>query len=200
MVKQPVILAVLISGSGSNLQSIIDHIDQGKLNARIACVISNNPDAFGLKRAKMHNIPFYCVENSGFTDKAGFEKAILEILADKKPDLIILAGFMRILSEEFISHYNDRILNIHPSLLPKYKGLNTHARALAAGDKAHGATVHVVTADLDSGEIIVQKACQIDSHDDENTLQQKVHKIEHVIYPQAITLYTESGFQSRRFS
>ena len=196
MVKQPVILAVLISGSGSNLQSIIDHIDRGELNARIACVISNIPDVYGLKRAKKHNIPHYCVAHGNFTDKAGFEHALLDVLADKTPDLIILAGFMRILSENFISHYTDRILNIHPSLLPKYKGLDTHRRALAAGDHQHGATVHVVTPDLDSGKIILQKAGQIDTGDDECTLQQKVHKIEHIIYPQAITLYAESDFQS----
>lgn len=192
MVKQPVDLAVLISGSGSNLQSIIDHIAQGKLNARIVCVISNNPDAYGLKRAEMHNIPHFCVANREFNDKAGFEKAMLEILANKKPELIILAGFMRILSEGFISHYDSRILNIHPSLLPKYKGLNTHRRVLAAGDDKHGATVHVVTPDLDSGEIILQKACQIEANDDEHSLQQKVHKIEHNIYPQAIKQFMES--------
>ena len=196
MVKQPVRLAVLISGSGSNLQSIIDHIDQGKLNARITCVISNNAQAYGLKRAANHNIPFYAVSHTEFADKAGFENDMLKILANHNPDLIILAGFMRILSEEFISHYKNRILNIHPSLLPKYKGLNTHKRALAAGDTEHGATVHVVTADLDSGEIIIQKACRIDSNDDEKSLQQKVHKIEHVIYPQAVSRYTESDFQT----
>ena len=196
MVEKPLSLAVLISGSGSNLQSIIDHIDQGKLNASIACVISNNPGAYGLERAAKHNIPFYTVAHTEFADKAGFEQAMLDILAIKKPELIVLAGFMRILSEDFISHYENRILNIHPSLLPKYKGLNTHARALAAGDTQHGASVHVVTADLDSGEIIIQKACSIDLDDDEHSLQQKVHKIEHVIYPQAIALYSNSGFKA----
>lgn len=200
MDSQPVTLAVLISGSGSNLQSIIDHIEQGKLSARIACVISNNPGAYGLKRAAKYNIPIYSVAHTDFTDKPGFENAVLEILADKTPDLIILAGFMRILSEEFISHYQDRILNIHPSLLPKYKGLNTHKRVLAAGDNEHGATVHVVTPDLDSGQVVVQKACRIEPQDDEHTLQEKVHKIEHVIYPQAIKLYTQSGFQPGKFS
>ena len=200
MDNQPVTLSVLISGSGSNLQSIIDHISEGKLNANIACVISNIPDAYGLERAKIHNIPAYCVPHSAFSNKTDFEHAMLEILTVSKPDLIILAGFMRILSEAFISHYENRILNIHPSLLPKYKGLNTHKRALAANDKRHGASVHVVTPDLDSGEIIIQDSCQIDSNDDENTLQQKVHKIEHVIYPQAIKLYTDSGFQPQRFS
>ena len=195
MAEQSVILAVLISGSGSNLQSIFDHIDQDRLNARIACVISNNPDAYGLKRAEIHKIPYYSVPHTAFADKGDFEKAILEVLAGYNPDLIILAGFMRILSEEFIHHYKNRILNIHPSLLPKYKGLNTHKRVLAAGDKQHGATVHVVTPDLDSGEIIIQQACRIDSDDDESSLQQKVHEIDHVIYPQAIEIYTESGFK-----
>ena len=200
MDNNPVVLAVLISGSGSNLQSIIDHIDQGKLNARIACVISNKPQAFGLKRAQKHNIPAYSIPHCDYADKDDFESAILEKLDESEPDLIILAGFMRILSEKFISHYQDRILNIHPSLLPKYKGLDTHRRALAAGDKEHGATVHVVTADLDSGEIIIQNRCLIAPDDDENDLQQKVHKLEHRIYPQAISLYTESDFQPCRFS
>ena len=196
MDKKPVVLAVLISGSGSNLQSIIDHIDQNKLNARIACVISNIPQAYGLKRAEKHDIPAYCVPHSEFAGNSDFEKALLEKLNASKPDLIILAGFMRILSEAFISHYKGKILNIHPSLLPKYKGLNTHKRALIAGEKEHGATVHVVTADLDSGDIIIQSRCQIDPDDNENDLQQKVLKLEHIIYPQAISLYADSGFKT----
>lgn len=194
MIDNPVTLAVLISGNGSNLQSIIDHIEQGQLNARIACVISNKPCAYGLKRAEKHHIPGYCVSHLDYTKRADFEQAMLDVLQEHKPDLIILAGFMRILSHIFIDQYKDRILNIHPSLLPKYKGLNTHRRALAAGDTHHGASVHVVTPDLDSGEIILQGTCPIDTDDNEQSLQQKIHQIEHVIYPRAIASYTQSGF------
>ena len=190
MLDNAVNLAVFISGSGSNLQSIIDHIEQGKLNAKIQCVISNIEGAYGLERAARHEIPFFTLPHSNFIDRSAFENAIIEILADKSVDLIVLAGFMRILSHTFIDHYPQRILNIHPSLLPKYKGLNTHARVLAAGDKHHGASVHVVTSELDSGEIIIQDRIVVEPEDNEDTLQQKIHRIEHIIYPQAISQYS----------
>ncbi len=184
-------LAVLISGNGSNLQSIIDQIELGQLDAQIVCVISNKADAYGLQRAENHNIPFYAIEDPSFSSKAEFEEALTDTLNLHHPDLIILAGFMRILSAEFVTQFAGRILNIHPSLLPKYKGLDTHARVLAAGDSRHGATVHVVTEELDSGEIIIQSSCDVDSSDDIKSLQQKVHRIEHVIYPQAIHEYSK---------
>ena len=188
----PVIkLAVLISGNGSNLQSIIDQIQIGKLDAQIVCVISNQADAYGLQRANEHNIPAHAVEHSSFKSKTEFETALLEALKPYQPELIILAGFMRILSANFVSHYSDRILNIHPSLLPKYKGLDTHARALEAGDQRHGATVHLVTRELDSGEILIQDSCEVSCDDEIESLQQKVHQIEHVIYPQAIRQYAK---------
>ena len=184
-------LAVLISGNGSNLQSIIDQISNGQLAAQITCVISNNTNAYGLERARKHKIPAYAIEHTQFESKAEFEKEILAVLNDYQPDLLILAGFMRILSPDFVAEFPDRILNIHPSLLPKYKGLNTHQRVLEAGDQEHGATVHVVTSELDSGKIIIQDRCKVNADDDIESLQQKVHRIEHVIYPQAIREYTQ---------
>jgi len=184
-------LAILISGNGSNLQSIIDQIDAGKLDATIVCVISNNNSAYGLQRAQKHNIPYHAIDDSDFNSKVEFEQALLKTLGLYQLDLVILAGFMRILSAEFVAHFPSRILNIHPSLLPKYKGLNTHARVLTAGDCEHGATVHLVTEELDSGKILIQDSCTVDADDDERSLQQKVHQIEHVIYPQAIREYAQ---------
>ena len=184
-------LAVLISGNGSNLQSIIDQIESNRLAAEIACVISNKAQAYGLQRAKKHNIPAHTVEHVKFGSKTEFEQKILTILNQYQPDLIILAGFMRILSPGFVAEFQGRILNIHPSLLPKYKGLDTHQRVLEAGDQEHGATVHVVTSELDSGEIIIQDKCLVDAEDNVESLQQKVHQIEHLIYPQAIRQYSQ---------
>ncbi len=184
-------LAVLISGNGSNLQSIIDQIENGQLAAQIVCVISNKAGAYGLQRAQNHNIPAHTIEHTKFNSKIEFEQRILAVLNQYQPDLIILAGFMRILSPDFVAEFPDRILNIHPSLLPKYKGLDTHRRVLEAGDQKHGATVHIVTSELDSGEIIIQDSCQIEADDDINSLQQKIHMIEHIIYPQAIRQYSQ---------
>jgi len=193
-------LAVLVSGNGSNLQSIIDHIDDGRLDARVSCVISNNPDAFGLERARRRHIPAHCINHREFATRQDFEQALLNMLTHFHPDLIILAGFMRILSADFVEHYRDRILNIHPSLLPRHKGLDTHARVLAAGDARHGATVHVVTPELDSGAIVIQRGFEIGADDTVESLMTKIHGIEHEIYPQAISQYAESGFESGQFS
>ena len=177
-------VVVLISGSGSNLQAFIDHTEE--LNIRIKGVISNKPDAFGLERAKKANIPAIVLAHDKFESRTAFDAALTKEIDQLKPELIILAGFMRILSEEFVNHFADKIVNIHPSLLPKYKGLNTHQRALDAQDKFHGASVHLVTPELDDGPVIIQGRLEIKDDDTIETLQKRIHFIEHKIYPQAV--------------
>ena len=151
-------IVVLISGSGSNLQSIIDNAND--IGIKIECVISNKADAFGLQRAKKANIPTKIINHTQFTRREDFDQYILQTIKIINPELVILAGFMRILSENFIDAFAGKILNIHPALLPKYKGLNTHQRAIDAGEEFAGASVHFVANELDSGEVILQKHCQ----------------------------------------
>ena len=177
-------IVVLISGSGSNLQAFIDQADD--LNINIKAVISNKADAYGIERAKQANIATLVLPHKNFDSREAFDHALQAEIDKIKPDLIILAGFMRILSAEFVNHFANKILNIHPSLLPKYKGLNTHQRAIEANDRYHGASVHVVTAELDDGPVIIQGRLKISSEDTADTLQQKIHAIEHKIYPQAV--------------
>ena len=177
-------IVVLISGSGSNLQAFIDQADG--LNINIKAVISNKADAYGIERAKQANIAALVLPHKNFDSREAFDHALQAEIDKIKPDLIILAGFMRILSAEFVNHFANKILNIHPSLLPKYKGLNTHQRAIEANDRYHGASVHVVTAELDDGPVIIQGRLKISSEDTADTLQQKIHAIEHKIYPQAV--------------
>ncbi len=179
-------IVVLISGSGSNLQAIMDAIDAGQINGRIAAVLSNKADAYGLERAQKANIPALILKHTEFDDRESFDQAMIEKIDHYQPDLIILAGFMRILTAEFVRHYQGRMLNIHPSLLPKYKGLHTHKRAIEAGDLYHGCTVHFVTEELDGGPLAVQGKVSIDMDDNEDSLQQKVHAVEHKIYPLAV--------------
>ena len=179
-------IVVLISGSGSNLQAIMDAIDAGQINGRIEAVLSNKADAFGLERARKAQIPAWVLQHTDYASREAFDEAMMAQIDHYQPDLIILAGFMRILSAGFVRHYQGRMLNIHPSLLPKYKGLHTHQRALEAGDKEHGCTVHFVTEELDGGPLAVQGKVSIAMDDSAETLQQKVHKIEHKIYPLAV--------------
>ncbi|MDO6513471.1 phosphoribosylglycinamide formyltransferase [Neptuniibacter sp. 2_MG-2023] len=182
-------IVVLISGSGSNLQAIMDAIDTGQINGRIEAVLSNKAEAFGLQRAQNANIPAITLKHTDFEDRLSFDQAMIKEIDQYQPDLIVLAGFMRILTPEFVRHYQGRMLNIHPSLLPKYKGLHTHKRAIEAGDKEHGCTVHFVTEELDGGPLAVQGKVSVTMDDNEESLQQKVHAIEHVIYPLAVELY-----------
>ena len=179
-------IVILISGSGSNLQAIMDAIGAGQINGRIEAVLSNKADAFGLERARKANIPALILKHTDFESREAFDQAMIAKIDDYKPDLIVLAGFMRILTPEFVRHYEGRMFNIHPSLLPKYKGLHTHQRALESGDKEHGCTVHFVTEELDGGPLAVQGKVSIDQDDDADSLQQKVHKVEHRIYPLAV--------------
>ncbi|MGB1412802.1 MAG: phosphoribosylglycinamide formyltransferase [Candidatus Pseudothioglobus sp.] len=180
---------ILISGNGSNLQSIIDHAD--KIDLQISAVISNRDNAFGLQRAQSANINTYFVDSKIFNSRDAFDNELISIIDKLDVELIILAGYMRILSPLFINHFSGKILNIHPSLLPKYPGLNTHQRAIDACDKEHGATVHFVTEKLDEGPIISQETVQVDTTDTEKSLAEKVLEREHILYPKVIHWYTQ---------
>jgi len=190
-------IAVLVSGNGSNLQAIIDaslqHPDA--LPVDICVVISNREDAYALQRAQKANIPSVVLSNDNFSSREQYDTALQAILEQYQPGLIVLAGFLRILSDKFVQHYLGRIINIHPSLLPKYRGLNTHQRVIDAGDTVHGATVHFVTPELDEGPAIVQAQVPIFHNDDAQTLANRVHQVEHQIYPLAIRWIAESRLQ-----
>ncbi|NVK42875.1 MAG: phosphoribosylglycinamide formyltransferase [Oceanospirillaceae bacterium] len=179
-------IVVLISGSGSNLQALIDATASGRIDGRIVSVISNRPDAFGLERARRAGIKAESLDHKTFASRETFDAALQSLIDSHEPDLVVLAGFMRILTPEFVSHYLGRMFNIHPSLLPRYKGLQTHQRALDAGDAEHGCTVHFVTPELDGGPLIVQAVVPVQAGDDANSLQQRVHEREHEIYPLAV--------------
>lgn len=191
----PCKLLILISGSGSNLQSFIDAHDQGALEADIAAVISNKASAYGLERAKSAGIDTQVVDHTAFADRESFDQALAERIDQYQPDLIILAGFMRILTEGFVRRFRGRLLNIHPSLLPKYPGLNTHQRAIDAGDEEAGATVHFVTEELDGGPAIVQVSVPILPADDVDSLRQRVLQQEHKIYPLAAQWFAQGRLQ-----
>lgn len=182
-------VAVLIGGNGSNLQAMIDATQnkQAPPAFEISGVISHNPNAYGLERAKSAQLPTYVVDATFYTEnKKGFERAILTILAELNPDLICLAGFMRVLSPEFVQTYPNQIINIHPSLLPKYPGLYTHKQVIANKDKEHGATVHWVNEQLDAGPIIAQTKISVMPHDTEDSIKTKVLKLEHALYPMVV--------------
>lgn len=193
-------IAVLISGSGSNLQAIIDAITRGELKAQICGVLSNRADAYGLVRAAEKGIPATAIAHTNFSDRESFDAAMINIIDGWAPDIVVLAGFMRILSSGFVQHYEGRLLNIHPSLLPKYKGLHTHRRALEAGDAEHGCSVHFVTPELDGGPVIAQAIVPVLPGDSEETLTERVHKSEHRLYPQVLVWLAdgELGYQDGR--
>ena len=177
----------LISGDGSNLQALIDwQIKRLLGDAEIVGVVSNKAQAFGLERAKRANIATTVLSHERYPDRYQFDRALMSVIDNYEADLIVLAGFMRILTPQFVNHYLSRLVNIHPSLLPKYKGLNTHRRAIEAGDSTAGATVHWVTEELDSGGIIRQVEVPIYAHDSEESLRQRVLEAEHGLYPAVI--------------
>jgi len=184
-------LVVLISGSGSNLQSIIDNIKSGDLNAKISAVISNVADVKGLQRASDYNIPALTLPHGNFPDRETYDCNLQSLIEDFKPDLVILAGFMRILSQDIAKHFSGRMLNIHPSLLPKYPGLHTHQRALDAKDSEHGTSIHFVTEELDGGPLIYQKSFLIEENDNAQSLFEKVQRLEHQMYPEVINWFSE---------
>jgi phosphoribosylglycinamide formyltransferase 1 len=188
-------VVVLISGSGSNLQALIDGRDAGNLPIELVCVISNRPEVFGLTRAKNANIPTEIVDHKHFVSREDFDGALMKMIDSYSPDLIVLAGFMRILTPEFTQHYLGKMLNIHPSLLPKFQGLHTHQRALDADETHHGVTVHFVTAELDGGPAIVQASVPILAGDDAKSLAIRVQQQEHIIYPLAVKWFAEGELQ-----
>ncbi|MEH6588891.1 MAG: phosphoribosylglycinamide formyltransferase [Halioglobus sp.] len=188
-------IAILISGRGSNMQAFIDACATDKINASICTVVSNNPDAAGLKSAAAAGIPTACVNHRDFDSREAFDQALVDCLDQYEPDLVILAGFMRILTPVFIEHYFGCLLNIHPSLLPKYPGLNTHQRALDTGDTEAGVTVHFVTPELDGGPPILQARVAIESGDTAETLAARVIVQEHRIYPIAARWFLEQRLQ-----
>jgi len=176
-------LCVLISGNGSNLQAIIDNIEAGKLNAQICGVISNRPNAYGLTRAKNAGIEAICLDHTAFEDRESYDKELQATIEALNPDCIVLAGFMRILTPEFVNNFSGKLVNIHPSLLPKYKGLNTHQRAIDNGDKEHGVSVHFVTPELDGGPVIIQSRVPVFENDSADELAERVQEQERRIYP-----------------
>ena len=180
-------IVILISGRGSNMQAIMG----AKLDTHVAAVISNNPSAKGLEFARGAGIETGVVNHREFPDRRSFDKALGDTVAAHRPDLIVLAGFMRILTQEFIERFSGMILNIHPSLLPAFPGLDTHRRALDEGVKVHGCTVHFVTPALDHGPIVIQAAVPVFADDDEERLAARVLQQEHAVYPQAVRWFLE---------
>jgi phosphoribosylglycinamide formyltransferase-1 len=181
-------VGVLISGRGSNLQALLDHCSDPEFPAEIILVISNIADAFGLERARKAGVPTKVIPHKSFTTRESFDAAVDESLRLAGVELVCLAGFMRLLSEGFVNRWHKRMINIHPSLLPSFKGLHTHAQALAAGVKLHGCTVHFVTPALDDGPIVAQAAVPVLNDDDEDSLAARVLRAEHQLYPLALRL------------
>ena len=184
-------IVILISGRGSNMEAIVRAQQAEAWPARIAAVISNKPDAKGLAFAQSHGIPTAVVPNKEFPTREAFDAALQETIDRFDPDLVVLAGFMRILTAPFVEHYAGRMLNIHPSLLPLFPGLHTHRQALDAGVEEHGATVHFVTAELDHGPAVIQARIPVLPGDTEDSLAERLLAEEHVIYPQAVRLFIE---------
>ena len=185
-------IVILISGRGSNMEAIVR---AGIPGARIAAVISNRPGAGGLEFARAHGIATAVVDHKSHPDRAGFDQALAECIDAHAPDLVVLAGFMRVLGDGFVRRYEGRLLNIHPSLLPAFSGLHTHRRALETGVKVHGASVHFVTAELDDGPIVIQAAVPVLTGDDEDKLAARVLAQEHLIYPQAVRWFVEDRLE-----
>ena len=196
--SSPLALAVLISGNGSNLQAIIDAIESGRLDAEIRLVVSNRADAFGLTRARRHGLATRIIEHRDHDSREAFDAALLACLAPFDPELVVLAGFMRILGAEFVHAFDGRIVNIHPSLLPSYKGLNTYQRALDNRESRHGVSIHLVTAELDDGPVLMQGSYPITADDDAESLQRKGHRLEHLMYPALLQEFAEGRFQVDR--
>lgn len=188
---KPMRVVVLISGSGSNLQALIDGVAQGELPVEIAAVVSNRPEVMGLTRAQTAGIPTQVLDHKNFATRDDFDAELIRIIDTYTPELVVLAGFMRILTPAFTAHYLGRMLNIHPSLLPKYQGLHTHQRAIDAGETHHGVSVHFVTAELDGGPVAIQAKVPVLTTDDATSLAKRVQQQEHVIYPMAVKWFAE---------
>ena len=188
---KPVSIAVLISGGGTNLQSIIDAIDAKKLDAKIELVLSNKADAYGLTRAKKHGLAAEVLDHKAFASREAYDQAVVDLLRARGVDLVVLAGFMRLLSPVFVKAYSNRIMNIHPALLPAFPGLHVQKKAVEYGVRFAGCTVHFVNEECDEGPIIIQAVVPVFPDDSEETLAARILKQEHQIYPRAIQLYAE---------
>lgn len=188
-------LAVLVSGSGTNLQAIIDSIEAKKLDARIKIVISNNADAYAVKRARKHNIPAFIIQDSHFQTREDSDRHLVEIIKSHSVDLIVLAGFMRLLTPVFIKSFPMRIMNIHPALLPAFPGLHAQKKAVDYGVKFSGCTVHFVDEGVDTGPIIIQAVVPVHDNDTEEALAKRIQEEEHKIYPQAIRLFSQGRLE-----
>jgi len=189
--EAPSRIVVLISGSGSNMQAIAESCAKNEINGDIVAVISNRPDVLGLERAEQFDIPTQVVDHKEYATREEFDVHLMRAIDEYSPDLVVMAGFMRIVTPDFVRRYRGRLLDIHPSLLPKYKGLHTHKRALEAGDDEHGVTVHFVTEDLDGGPNAIQAVVKVLDDDNEVSLQKRVQTQEHVIYPIAVKWFVE---------
>lgn len=185
-------IVILISGRGSNMEAIVRAAQKEAWPAQISAVISNRPDAGGLEFARVHNIPAKSLDHRQFDSREAFDAELGKLIDTFKPDLVVLAGFMRVLTAEFVQHYEGRLLNIHPSLLPLFPGLATHEQALKAGVKEHGASVHFVTEALDHGPVVLQASVPVLLGDTPDTLAQRVLKQEHIIYPRAVRWFIDN--------
>jgi phosphoribosylglycinamide formyltransferase-1 len=192
---EPLPIVILISGYGSNLQAIIDAVRNGELPVAIRGVISNRPDAYGLVRAKETGIPTKIIDHTLYQSRGAFDHALQEAIASFQPALVILAGFMRILGPELINRYQGRMMNIHPSLLPAYPGLDTHQRVIDAQEKQHGTSVHFVTNELDSGPVIIQAHIKVTPGDDVKSLASRIQALEHRIYPVAVKWFAQGRLE-----
>ena len=189
-------IVILISDRGSNMISIVDAIESGLLSVRVAAVISNRPDAAGIDYANKAGIATAILDHKAFQSRESFDQALADEIDKFQPELVVLAGFMRILTSEFVNHFKDRLINIHPALLPKFKGLNTHQRAIDAGEKEHGASVHMVTPELDDGPVVLQARVPVLKGDTAATLAARVLEQEHKLYPAAIQKLIEDASHS----
>ncbi|ROR07004.1 phosphoribosylglycinamide formyltransferase [Erwinia sp. JUb26] len=190
-------IVVLVSGNGSNLQAILDACQQGRINGSVAAVFSNKADAFGLERAREAGVPAHALAASQFADREAFDRQLMLEIDAYAPDLVVLAGYMRILSPAFVQRYAGRMLNIHPSLLPKYPGLHTHRQAIENGDDEHGTSVHFVTEELDGGPVILQAKVPVFSEDTEADVTARVQHQEHAIYPLVVSWFVEGRLAMR---
>ncbi|WP_449554608.1 phosphoribosylglycinamide formyltransferase [Lelliottia amnigena] len=190
-------IVVLISGNGSNLQAIIDACKQKQINGTLRAVFSNKADAFGLERAREAHIPAHALEAFQFASREAFDRELVQEIDAYAPDVVVLAGYMRILSPAFVAHYSGRLLNIHPSLLPKYPGLHTHRQVLENGDEEHGTSVHFVTDELDGGPVILQAKVPVFDGDNEDDITDRVQAQEHAIYPLVVSWFVDGRLEMR---
>ncbi|RLM27837.1 phosphoribosylglycinamide formyltransferase [Brenneria alni] len=188
---------ILISGQGSNLQALIDACKRGRIKGKLAAVFSDNPEAHGLQLAQDADIPVHAISPEGFADRAAYDAAMAQEIEQYEPALIVLAGYMRVLSPDFVAQFAGKMLNIHPSLLPKYPGLHTHRKALESGDAVHGTSVHFVTDELDGGPIVLQAKVPVFTDDTEESLKIRVQTQEHAIYPMVVGWFLSGRLNMR---